>query len=523
MTSACAILPTIHLQCQSKMEYMEAVPSSETQTSLCCQCGVLTTPNPSNMCVGCLRTQVDITEGIPKQSNLNFCKSCERYLQPPSQWVACALESRELLALCLKKLKGLNKVRLVDAGFIWTEPHSKRIKVKLTIQKEVVNSTILQQVFVVEFVVQNQMCDACHRQAAQDYWKAVVQVRQKTSHKKTFFYLEQLILKHSAHQNTVKIKQESDGVDFFYASRADARKFVEFLQSVVPCRYKTSEKLISHDVHNNTYNYKYTFSVEIVPVCREEIICLPLKVSRSLGNISQIVICNRVNTSLQLIDPVTLQTADVTAPNFWRFPFKSLCTYKQLTEFMVLQIEPVESQNPKASSSNLSQRHVLADAWVARMQDLGVNDTQYHCRTHLGHLLKTGDTALGYDFTCSNMNDDNLSKMNAERIPDVVLVKKCYGDKKKRQKRRNWKLKTLNKEVAGIDHDSLGRDYDAFLGDLEEDKSYRQNINIYVDRDYKGAPESDDDTEAPRISLQEMLEDLHLEAPDGAPSDMMTE
>lgn len=42
-----------------------------------------------------------------------------------------------------------------------------------------VNSTILQQVFVVEFVVQNQMCDACHRQAAQDYWKAVVQVRQK--------------------------------------------------------------------------------------------------------------------------------------------------------------------------------------------------------------------------------------------------------------------------------------------------------------------------------------------------------
>jgi len=27
-----------------------------------------------------------------------------------------------------------------------------------------------------------------------------------------------------------------DGVDFFYASRADARKFVEFLQSVVPCR-----------------------------------------------------------------------------------------------------------------------------------------------------------------------------------------------------------------------------------------------------------------------------------------------
>ena len=60
-----------------------------------------------------------------------------RYLQPPSYWVACGLESRELLSICLKRLKGLSKVHLVDAGFIWTEPHSKRVKVKLTIQKEV--------------------------------------------------------------------------------------------------------------------------------------------------------------------------------------------------------------------------------------------------------------------------------------------------------------------------------------------------------------------------------------------------
>lgn len=51
--------------------------------------------------------------------------------------MSCALESRELLAICLKKLKGLNKVHLVDAGFVWTEPHSKRVKVKLTVQKEV--------------------------------------------------------------------------------------------------------------------------------------------------------------------------------------------------------------------------------------------------------------------------------------------------------------------------------------------------------------------------------------------------
>lgn len=116
---------------------------------LCCTCGVPIPPNPANMCVACLRTQVDISEGIPKQVTVHFCKQCERfvptkelvyyfalwylsktigfmlkislfldifrfnhlflplyrYLQPPATWVQCALESRELLSLCLKKIK----------------------------------------------------------------------------------------------------------------------------------------------------------------------------------------------------------------------------------------------------------------------------------------------------------------------------------------------------------------------------------------------------------------------------------
>jgi hypothetical protein len=52
-----------------------------------------------------------------------------RYLNPPAYWVTCTLESRELMALCLKRLKNLSKVKLIDANFVWTEPHSKRIKV----------------------------------------------------------------------------------------------------------------------------------------------------------------------------------------------------------------------------------------------------------------------------------------------------------------------------------------------------------------------------------------------------------
>ena len=47
----------------------------------------------------------------------------------------------------------------------------------LTLQ--VFSGAILQQVFVVEYVVHGQMCDECHRREAKDYWNSVVQVRQK--------------------------------------------------------------------------------------------------------------------------------------------------------------------------------------------------------------------------------------------------------------------------------------------------------------------------------------------------------
>ena len=104
-------------------------------------CGLKFNPAESrtNICIKCLSNQNDATEGITKTAILNFCRMCKRYNRPP--WSYCERESRELLALCLKKIKGLNKVKIVEAAFVWTEPHSRRIKVKLTVQTEVMNNT----------------------------------------------------------------------------------------------------------------------------------------------------------------------------------------------------------------------------------------------------------------------------------------------------------------------------------------------------------------------------------------------
>jgi len=61
-----------------------------------------------------------------------------------------------------------------------------------------------------------------------------------------------------------------------------------------------------------------------------------------------------------------------------------------------------------------------------------------------------------------------------------VLVKKSYGDKKKRNKLRNWRLQAIDREMeVGQGESTYERDYDEFLEDLEEDKEYRKQIDIY--------------------------------------------
>eukprot|EP01134_Creolimax_fragrantissima_P008096 CFRG8096T1 len=503
------------------MEYMLGdAPSSQTQRILCCICGTSIEPNDANMCVPCIRSRVDITEGIPKQMTIYFCRGCDRYLQPPEHWIACDLESRELLALCLKRLKGLNKVRLIDAGFIWTEPHSKRIKVKVTIQKAAFADTVLQQEFVVEFTVHNQTCDDCHRTAAKDHWNAVVQLRQKVDHKRTFYYLEQLIIKHRAHTKTVNIKECSDGLDFFFESRSDAVKLVDFLSSCVPTKMKTSERLISADVQNGTANFKHTLSVEIMPICKEDVVCLPLKLARSLGAISQLLVCIRIGTNVTLMDPMTLQSCELSNNVFWRSPFRSLRSHSNLTEYIILDIDTTGERKGKFA---------LADVEVARVQDFGVNNNTFQTKTHLGHLLNVGDSAMGYDLTFLNCNNESFDKLNPDRIPYVILVKKHYPARRKVNKKRHWRLETLTKvrEDAGEKKKkeaSEEQQYELFLRDLEENPDLRANINLYkeegMDATNSTRVQFNDDGEEveedfPEVELTELLANLAINNPMG--------
>ena len=472
-------------------------------------------------------SQVDITEGIQKQCTVLYCKECQRYLQPPKHWIRADLESKELLTFCIKRIKGLNKVKLVDAGFIWTEPHSKRLKTKLTIQKEVLNGAILQQTFVTEFVVEWHMCDACSRAAANsDQWTACVQVRQKVEHKRTFLFLEQLILKHGMEANTIGIKSQPDGLDFYYGSRSHGLKMVDFLQNVVPVRARHDKQLVSHNANDNTYNYQYTFMVEIVPICKEDIVILPFKTSQGMGGCGPLMLVTRVGSSFQLTDPHTMKQNWMDAAQYYRLPYRSVGTAKMFVEYVVLDIEPV-----RGAGHGQSGKWLLADVQVARVSDFGVNDHIMSARTHLGHHLQAGDTALGYDLASLQIVDPELDKYRRGlALPDVLLVKKSYQEKRRRRRargvNRQWKLQRLDvvEDEAG-GHKAVAReaeraamDEELFMQELEEDEETRAHVRIFRD-DAAGsgagagagaADASDDDDDVPEVPIEALLDGLTL-------------
>ena len=376
----------------------------------------------------------------------------------------------------------------------------------------------MQQTFEVEYTQNYQQCPDCAKSYTHNTWRACVQVRQKVAHKRTFLYLEQLILKHAAHKDTINIKEVHDGIDFFFAQRNHATAFCDFLKAVIPVNIKKSEELISHDIHTSTKNYKFSFSCEIVPICKDDLVVLPIPLAKKAGNIAPLTLCTRIGTSVQLLDPATLQTADIATDLYWRTPFRPLADVQELTEFVVLDLEPLGKQQG---------RNFLAEATVARASDMGANDTTYYCRTHLGGILHVGDSVMGYLLSNTNFNSELFDELESSNkygstIPDVVLVKKFYQRSKKSKNKRNWRVKRMAREENEMlprkqDQEKMERDFELFLRDVEEDQDLRQSMALYKAQLEKSKKEGDamdtesnvdEEDEGLEIPMEQLLDDF---------------
>lgn len=340
---------------------------------------------------------------------------------------------------------------MVDAGFIWTEPHSRRIKLKLTVQKEVMGGTLLQKTVVVEFKVQNLQCEDCKKTYTPHQWNALVQVRQRVEHKRTFLFLEQLILKHNMSKKCSDIKEIDGGLDFQFSNEPDAQSLAEFIKKSLACRSKYSKQLVSHDERNASYNYKYTFLVELAPICREDLVILPKKLSREFGGIGPMILVYKITKSIHILDINTMRTFEIDQVSYWKNPFKQLIGRDRLSEFVVLDIENLDTNvNDSRAAIKQKFRHIKVE--VARKSDLGHNDQTYFVNCHLGEQLDYNDTVLAYDLEQNSNTELDKYKEENEDYPEIIIVKKTYPKYWKKQKKRAWKLKHLDKQ-AGVEEE----------------------------------------------------------------------
>jgi nonsense-mediated mRNA decay protein 3 len=426
-------------------------------------------------------------------------------------------ESQDMMNLCLSKIKGLNKVQLIDSSFVWTEPHSKEIKIKLTIQKEL-NKSLIQTSFIITFKEDWTQCEDCKKTFTPHIWRAVVQLRQKVNHKRTFLFLEQIILKHKAQAKALNIKEHPEGVDFYFSNRAQANSFCSFIHEFLPCQSKTSRQLISVDEKSNEAEYKETFRLEIAPICQDDLIILTEDNYKKLGSIGPVLLCYKQIKSLKFIDPVSFETLDLDNNTYWRYELKSYIDRKCLTEFLILDVQeeidykklaekdkskrvikkivnnkkqkvqkmelendakinPELNDTKNSIKSNMTNSSKYMEYLEKKLEEKKIKIVNVKCirnsekeenkeiieiRSFLGRKMHPGDIYYGYDLTRINISDENeefLSKKKG-KIPDIILVKKKYNNYKK-----IFKLKHLKMDLDDDNEES------------EEEKEKEENEN----------------------------------------------
>ncbi|CAM9698813.1 unnamed protein product, partial [Hapterophycus canaliculatus] len=227
---------------------------------------------------------------------------------------------------------------------------------------------------------------------------------------------------------------------------------------------------------------------------------------------------------------------------YWRYEFPSLLTSTRLVAYVVLGTEALpEKARPSAPRGHRMRKARVAEVELARECDLGRNDDRVTVISHLGHILRAGDTVLGFDVSSANLPEGEATGELGGSLPDVVLVRKVYPRNEDRESGgggskgdRHWKLGELEKDGGdgggGIsekrDEAAAEKDYERFLQQLESDKDMRRQVNLYKtgpaaakagggDADEKMEDVEEMDEE--EVRLEELLDGMTLDNPDAGP------
>lgn len=431
-------------------------------TISCCKCGIPIIPNCFNMCTRCKSTEINILDGIKTNYILESCRKCERYHLPPKKWMNIKNQT-ELLSYVFLRYKEIRDLPIVTSKFIETEEHSKQIILEIEIKKDEISEKIN-----ILFKMRNKQCSDCDKIEAKQYWTSIIQVRQRSNSKRTFLFLEQTILKFKMFNYCSNIKERKDGIDFYYTDKKGPQKMISFLESYIGCKILQSNRLMTEDRNNNKMKYKFTYSVDTFPFCKDDLVIIEESLAKK-KNTGRLLIVQRVTTKIVFVDPLTGKTTEFNKQYYFseKNSFRIILNSKDLKLFTVTDIERDYSKYSTASLStnfkqseknslssspeNLKGTEKAIDAFVS----LNMTDN-VHCKTHLTNL-KEDDEVYGYDLGHCNLHFIDRDQFKS------ILVRKKY---------ENLGIKVQTDK----EHD---REYQFFLEDMLLDSEMRKNVDLY--------------------------------------------
>jgi len=104
------------------------------------------------------------------------------------------------------------------------------------------------------------------------------------------------------------------------------------------CQVKESKELISQDHKSNKTNYKYSLSVDLAPISKDDLVEIPKSLGRELGGIGPLCLIYKVTTSVHIVDVFTMKTFEIDGVTYWKNQFSALCSKDRLSEFMIVDL-----------------------------------------------------------------------------------------------------------------------------------------------------------------------------------------
>ena len=511
---------------------------------VCCLCSAVIDANPRGTCEACFRKSLSIKTSIPTEFEVIVCKTCKRYLRPP--YVKIEKETPEMMQLCLSRIKSYDKkVKIIDSNFIYTEPHSKLIKIKVTLEKEV-EKNIITQNLIIDFKEKWLLCRDCQKMQTPHIWVSCVQIRQRVPHKKTMLYLEQIILHNKMQKNALDFKESNDGFDFFFTTRRAGEIFSNWIATIVPSKITYHKKYVSLSTST------FTYLVDVANVAKYDLFLLDKDSCTKLGGIGPLLVCTRLSSRTIFIDPRTFNYLYLDGNTFFKYKFKSFCNSNQLTEFLILDVyEEVDykfgnininnndnNKKKKNKKKKKNRKHknesdsedednniinedgssvggsslmsVSTNYEKGTKDEDKINEEKEHinkCRktfikcirhnqekstgevlefkSYLGDKIKAGEIYLGYDLQALNLNSENSAFLdeNKNKLPDIILVRKKPEIDIKGKKLKRLKFSNENKKNKKKGEEEEKGEMKAFMEEIYEEKELKNNIVNENDED----------------------------------------